>query len=141
MSQNFSNHKRYVAGYHYVLLPALLALLIGSIVNLVKADCSNFYSASLICFMSVVLVFITFYARSFALIAQNRVIRAEENMRHYIMTGKALPSDLRMSQILALRFASDEEFLSLIERALREKLSSKDIKQAIQNWRGDYHRV
>ncbi|MFY8007778.1 MAG: DUF6526 family protein, partial [Sediminibacterium sp.] len=62
-------------------------------------------------------------------------------MRHYIMTGKALPSDLRMSQILALRFASDEEFLSLIERALREKLSAKDIKQAIQNWRGDYHRV
>jgi hypothetical protein len=46
-----------------------------------------------------------------------------------------------MSQILALRFASDEEFLSLIERALREKLSAKDIKQAIQNWRGDYHRV
>lgn len=141
MSQSFSNHKRYVTGYHYVLLPALLALLIGSIVNLVKSDCSNFYSASLICFMSVVLVIIAFFARSFALVAQNRVIRAEENMRHYIMTGKSLPSDLRMSQILALRFASDEEFLSLIERALREKLSAKDIKQAIQNWRGDYHRV
>lgn len=141
MSQNFANHKRYVTGYHYVLLPALLALLIGSIVNLVKSDCSNFYSASLICFMTVLLVFITFFARSFALVAQNRVIRAEENMRHYIMTGKTLPSALRLSQILALRFASDEEYLALIERAIQEKLSAKEIKQAIQNWRGDYHRV
>jgi len=141
MSQQFSNHKRYVTGYHYILLPALLAFLIGSIVNLVKSDCSNFYSASLICFLSFILVFITFYTRSFALVAQNRVIRAEENMRHYILTGKPLPSELRLSQIIALRFASDEEYLGLIDRAVKENLSAADIKKSIQNWRGDYHRV
>lgn len=141
MQQQFSNHKKYVTGYHYVLLPALLALLIGSIVNLVKSDCSNFYSASLICFMSVILIFITFFARSFALVAQNRVIRAEENMRHFIMTGKPLPAGLRLSQIIALRFASDEEYLALIEKAIRESLSAGDIKKSIQNWRADYHRV
>jgi hypothetical protein len=141
MQQQFSNHKKYVKGYHYVLLPALLALLIGSIVNLVKSDCSNFYSASLICFMSVILIFITFFARSFALVAQNRVIRAEENMRHFIMTGKPLPAGLRLSQIIALRFASDEEYLALIEKAIRESLSAADIKKSIQNWRADYHRV
>ena len=141
MSQQFSNHKRYVTGYHYILLPALLAFLIGSIVNLVKSDCSNFYSASLICFLSLMLVFITFYVRSFALVAQNRVIRAEENMRHYILTGKPLPSELRLSQIIALRFASDEEYLGLIDRAIQQNLSATDIKKAIQNWRGDYHRV
>jgi hypothetical protein len=141
MQQQFSNHKKYVKGYHYVLLPALLALLIGSIVNLVKSDCSNFYSASLICFMSVILIFITFFARSFALVAQNRVIRAEENMRHFIMTGKPLPAGLRLSQIIAFRFASDEEYLALIEKAIRESLSAADIKKSIQNWRADYHRV
>jgi len=141
MQQQFSNHKKYVTGYHYVLLPALLALLIGSIVNLVKSDCSNFYSASLICFMSVILIFITFFARSFALVAQNRVIRAEENMRHFVMTGKPLPAGLRLSQIIALRFASDEEYLALIEKAIRESLSATDIKKSIQNWRADYHRV
>ncbi|MFM7357864.1 MAG: DUF6526 family protein [Sediminibacterium sp.] len=141
MQQQFSNHKKYVTGYHYVLLPALLALLIGSIVNLVKSDCSNFYSASLICFMSVILIFITFFARSFALVAQNRVIRAEENMRHFVMTGKPLPAGLRLSQIIALRFASDEEYLALIEKAIRESLSAGDIKKSIQNWRADYHRV
>jgi hypothetical protein len=141
MSQNFANHKRYVTGYHFVLLPALLALLIGSIVNLVKSDCSNFYSASLICFLSVILIILAFYARMFPLGTQNRVIRAEENLRHYILTGKPLPTGLRMSQVIALRFASDEEFPALVSKAQSEKLSSTDIKKAIQHWRTDHHRI
>ncbi|MFN4974820.1 MAG: DUF6526 family protein [Bacteroidota bacterium] len=141
MSQNFSNHKKYVPGYHYVLLPALLVLLIGSFVNLAHSDGSNFYSASLICFLSVILIIIAFYARMFPLGTQNRVIRAEENLRHYILTGKALPSGLRMSQIIALRFASDEEFPALVSRAQSENLSSTDIKKAIQNWRADHYRI
>ena len=141
MSQNFSNHKKYVPVYHYVLLPALLVLLIGSFVNLAHSDCSNFYSASLICFLSVILIIIAFYARMFPLGTQNRVIRAEENLRHYILTGKALPSGLRMSQIIALRFASDEEFPALVSRAQSENLSSTDIKKAIQNWRADHYRI
>ena len=57
------------------------------------------------------------------------------------MTQKDLPSDLRLSQIIALRFASDEEFLPLVERAIAEKLSAKEIKAQIKNWKGDYHRV
>jgi hypothetical protein len=40
-----------------------------------------------------------------------------------------------------LRFASDEEYLGLIDRAVKESLSAADIKKSIQNWRGDYHRV
>jgi hypothetical protein len=72
---------------------------------------------------------------------QDRAIRAEENMRHYIMTGKLLDRQLTMPQIIALRFASDAEFLELAKRAIDEKLTNKQIKEAIKDWRADHHRA
>ena len=91
--------------------------------------------------IAIILIVMAWYVRTFPLKAQDRAIRAEENMRHYVMTGKQLPSDLRMSQIIALRFASDDEFLTLTEKALKEKLSAKEIKSSIKSWKGDYYRV
>jgi hypothetical protein len=84
---------------------------------------------------------IGFYTRTFALIAQDRVIKAEENLRYYLLTGKTLDAKLKVRQIIGLRFASDEEFPALVEKALKEKLSEKDIKKSIINWRPDYYRV
>ena len=139
--QNYENHKQYVVGYHYVLLPALLVLLIGSFVNLSRCTPGNCYSASLICFGTLLLCVLAFYARMFPLAVQNRAIRAEENLRYYVLTGKLLPAEIRMSQVIALRFAPDEEFVALVDRAIQEKLSSKEIKQAIKNWKGDYYRA
>jgi hypothetical protein len=81
------------------------------------------------------------YTRVFALRAQDRAIRAEENLRYFVLTGKLLPSNLRMGQIIALRFAPNEELIALVERAATEALSAKEIKQAIQNWKPDYHRA
>jgi len=77
----------------------------------------------------------------FALKAQDRSIRVEENFRHFVATGKPLNSSLRISQIIALRFAGDAEFVALAKKAADEKLSSKEIKQLIKDWKGDYHRV
>ena len=77
----------------------------------------------------------------FALTVQNRAIRAEENLRYFVLTGKLLPAGIRMSQVIALRFAPDEEFVDLVDRALNEQLSAKEIKQAVKNWKGDYHRA
>jgi len=57
------------------------------------------------------------------------------------LTGKLLPKELRISQIIALRFAPDEELVALVEKAVAEKLKSKEIKKTIKNWRADYHRV
>jgi hypothetical protein len=62
-------------------------------------------------------------------------------LRHFVLTGKPLDSRLRLSQIIALRFASDLEFPALAQKAAEEGLSSKEIKQSIQNWRADYNRV
>jgi len=142
-TQNYSNHSRLVPAYHYFAAPALLALLIGSCFNIYKSAQSGqgLYSAALIFLMVIVLVIIWMYARLFALRAQDRAIRAEENFRHYILTGKTLDTRLRMSQIIALRFAADEEFPALAKKAAEEGTSAKDIKQSIRSWRGDYHRV
>jgi hypothetical protein len=91
--------------------------------------------------VSVLFIIIFWYARVFALKAQDRAIRAEENFRHYLLTGKPFDKELRLSQIIALRFASDAEMPGLAKKAVAEKLSQKEIKQAITNWRADHHRV
>jgi purine nucleoside permease len=73
--------------------------------------------------------------------AQDRAIRAEENFRHYMLTNKLMDGRLNLSQVIALRFASDEEFPALAQKAAAEKLPAKEIKKQIKNWRGDYYRV
>ncbi len=139
--QQFANHARMHPLYHYVTAPLVLVGLIGSIVNLVNAESSNFYSASLIVLAFVILLFIGAMLRTYALKAQDRAIRAEESLRYFILTGKAIDARLRMGQIVALRFASDNEFVALAEKAATEGLSGKQIKQLIQQWRPDYRRI
>lgn len=139
--QNFKNHSRIVPVYHFVVYGMFVAVLVGAIVNLVNSSHENLYSASLLVVLTLASILASFYGRSFALKAQDRAIRAEENFRHYLLTGKPLDSRLRMRQIIALRFASDAEMPALAERAVNEKLSQKDIKMAVQNWRADHHRA
>jgi Family of unknown function (DUF6526) len=139
--QSFKNHSRYVPLYHYVAGTLVIAIFGGSIVNLVHADAHTHYSAALLVCVSFVLVILFWYARAFALRAQDRAIRAEENFRHFILTGKPFPNEIRMGQIIGLRFASDEEFVALTKKAVEQKLSQKEIKQAIKNWRTDHNRV
>lgn len=142
-TQNFKNHSQLVPLFHYVTLPAILALIIGSFINLSNAvgKGEGIYSASLICLIAIILFFLAFLARGFGLKAQDRAIRAEENFRHFIATGKPMDSRLKISQVIALRFASDAEFIALSKKAIDENLNAKAIKQAIKDWRGDYYRV
>ncbi|AOW20336.1 DUF6526 family protein [Urechidicola croceus] len=139
--QNLKNHGRLLVGYHFVGSVLILALLIGSIINLVKSSTSNIYSASLLVLVTIILILVTYYARAFALKAQDRAINAEESIRHFILTGKPLSNELSIRQIIGLRFASDEEFPDLAKKAVAEKLSEKDIKKAIKNWKADTYRV
>lgn len=141
--QNFKNHARFVPLYHYV---AGLLVILGFIGSIVYFVCSfkhkeTHYAAVLLLVAFIVLVILFWYARVFALKAQDRAIRAEENFRHFILTGKPLDSKLRMAQIIGLRFASDAEFPGLAKKAADENLSQKQIKQAIQNWRADHNRA
>jgi len=140
-TQNYSNHRRYVPLFHFFTLLGAVILLIGSIVNIVKATEENFYDASLLVFGSLLLMLTAFYARVFSLKAQDRAIRAEENFRHYVLTGKPFDTQLTMRQIIALRFASDEEFAELAQKAVKENLSEKAIKKSINNWKADTYRA
>ena len=139
--QNFKNHVQLVTGYHRVTLVGILLFLVASVNYLIKSTPENKYLASMLFLLSLVIVLMAWYLRIFALKAQDRAIRAEENLRHFVLTGKLLPSQLRMGQIIALRFAPDAEFIGLVEKAVKENLSNKDIKLAIQNWKADYNRV
>ena len=139
--QNLKNHAQMVPGFHYVTLPLLLVVFIGSLINLFKCEEGDCFMASVFSLLAFSLILLAWYTRSFALRAQDRAIRAEENFRHFILTGKPLPEGLRVSQIIALRFASDNEFSTLAQKALDESLSNKQIKEQIKDWRADHYRV
>jgi hypothetical protein len=104
-------------------------------------DHQRLYSAALIVVLTAAVLGLSFYARIFALKAQDRAIRAEENLRHYVLTGKLLPPALRVGQVVALRFASDEELPALTVKAVKEDLRPDAIKRAVQRWRADTYRV
>ena len=142
-AQSYSNHRRFVPLFHAVLFGIIFLTLIGSFVNLVLSlgDHERLYSASLIVAILFALVLLFFFTRIFSLKAQDRAIRAEENLRHYVLTGKLLDSRLALRQIIALRFASDAEFPALARRAAEENLSGDAIKRAVKTWRADTDRV
>ncbi len=139
--QNYRNHKRFVIFYHALTLLAILALSIGSIVNLLHASKDNLYSASLLVLVAFILMSIFIFVRRFPLKVQDRAIRAEENLRHFMLTGRPLDRQLTIEQIIALRFASDEEFVRLAKRAVEEALNSEEIKKEIKVWRPDHLRA
>ena len=143
VQQSYKNHAQIVFLYHRVLTLVLLLILIGSIVNLNKSwgDSSRFYSASLIVALTIAAMLLFIFARTFPLKAQDRAIRAEEQLRHYVLTGKLLDSRLTMRQIVALRFASDAEFVALAQRAADQSLSPDAIKRDVKQWRADTYRV
>jgi hypothetical protein len=142
-TQNYANHRRFVPPFHFFLVPLLMLTLGGSITNLCLSwgDHSRIYSASLILVLSLCMLILAPFSRMFALKAQDRAIRAEENLRHYVLTGKLLDPKLTVRQIIGLRFAPDAEFLDLARRAAAENLSEDDIKKAVKNWKADTYRV
>ena len=141
--QSYASHVQLVPLYHMYGFGLLVLTLIGAGVNLYESfrHSEGLYSASLIFVLTLLVVLVGYFARAFALRAQDRVIRVEEQLRHYLLTSKPLDSRLTVPQIIGLRFASDEEFPALAARAAGEGLSKDDIKKAVRTWRADHYRV
>ncbi len=133
--QNLKNHVR--RDTEFMALGVLnLTLLIATVVWLMRQPGAlHWILAGLaLSTMSAALA-----ARRYALRNQNRLIRLEENVRLHWMGID--PSGLTMRQMIALRFAPDDEVNALVQRARTESLTAKQIKEAIVNWRADHDRV
>lgn len=139
--QNKANHARSHASYHFVTLPALLLLLIWAIVNLVREPGSV---TAMLLVLVMVMVIMNANLRMYPLKVQDRVIRLEERLRLATLLPEPLrgrSGEITERQLIALRFASDTELTPLVERVVNEKLTPKQIKEAIREWRPDYWRV
>jgi hypothetical protein len=140
--QTFENHTRYVPLYHFVLFGILMINLVWSVVRIVRHPSVDAAVALLIAFGLLILFF---YARQFALTMQDRLIRLEMRLR----LTKILPADLaqrigelKVSQLIGLRFASNEELPELVRKVLAEGISDRTaIKRMVRTWQGDYLRV
>ena len=141
--QNYQNHRQFVPMFHYFLAPLILLTLIAAVANFARhiGDGHGRTQIGLTLILSFCLFLTAFFGRTFALRAQDRAVRAEENLRHYVLTGKLLDQRLKMSQIIALRFASDAEFPALAQKAAESGLSNDDIKKSVKNWRPDQDRA
>ncbi len=141
--QNYKNHRRLLPGYHYLLTIILLFCLVFAIWNGWRAY--THHSGRLVAAVILGLTFACFtlewYARIFALKAQDKAIHAQENLRYFALTGKLLPPILSYSQVAALRFADDTEFPLLVEKAMVNHMGANAIKKEIVNWKSDHHRV
>ena len=141
--QSYAKHAKLGPLYHYVLFAIILLTQIGSLVNLFQSvgNHDRLYNAALITAITFALELLFVFTRVFPLKAQDRAIRAEENLRHYVLTGKLLDPRLTIKQIVGLRFASDAEFPELARKAAAESLSPDDIKKSVKNWRADHDRL
>lgn len=141
-AQSYASHKMFVPGFHFVTLGLLLVLLLWSLYRLV----ADFSADTAFRFLLVLAVsLLSWYARMFPLRAQDRIIRLETQLR----LARVLPPDLaarvpelRSGQLIALRFAGDEELPELARRCLDGELRRReDIKRQIRSWVPDHHRL
>lgn len=140
-TQNLSNHPMTDPKFHYFLLPV-------SLLNFIYACYRLFETPMLIMVWFVVMaaaqIVLIFTVRLYSLKVQDRVIRLEERLRLQAILPERLRGrigELSTSQLVALRFASDEELPALVEAALSQNLKNADIKKQVRSWRPDYSRV
>ncbi len=139
--QTFENHVRIVPGFHVAVFGVLVANLLYGLVRLVQSPSLETGMPALV---GVALLGLFFYTRIFALSVQNRVIRLEMRLR----LREILPPDLRhqiqqlsTGQLIALRFASDEELPALTRAVLVEGIHDRTvIKKRIRDWQADHLR-
>ncbi|RSK42817.1 DUF6526 family protein [Hymenobacter perfusus] len=146
--QPTQNKPMYYPWHHFVLLPAAL-ILAGYGVRRYLDVAGNDDETSRLWFTVMALAIVglgtlVMMRQHYALQLQDRLIRLEVRQRYFEITGQSLrplEAQLQLSQILALRFAGDDELPGLVQAAIREKLSSKDIQARIQHFQFDHLRV
>ena len=142
--QNYSNHVKYYPPHHFVFLPALAILIfIGARNSYLSKE--NSLTWLLFTIVTVCILYLAIMVRQhYALGNQNRIVRLEFKLRYFELFGKrsnTAEKHLTFDQIAALRFANDNEFVKLLDRALLEGIKGDEIKRSIQDWQADNNRV
>jgi Family of unknown function (DUF6526) len=140
--QTYANHTRFHPPFHFFLAPGSIVLLILTIVNVVRHY--DRLDAWILLLMGMLFFVAVFLIRLNPLRAQDRLIRLEERLRLEALLSAQLSArigELTEAQLIALRFASDQELPTLVEKVLAAKMPAKDIKRAIVTWRADTFRV
>jgi len=140
--QTFANHTRWQLPFHFFIAPVMLINVIWSVVQFIKAPGPN---SGWWIVVSVALLVLAFLVRVNSLKVQDRLIRLEEKLRYQQILSAPIcqqASALNMGQIIALRFAGDDELEELVGAVLAGRLAKAgDIKRAIKGWRADMFRV
>jgi len=139
--QTYENHTRLDPPFHFFLLPVAAITIGAAVYNVIRS-----FSWAHLWFvvLALALAVLILRLRQYALKAQDRVIRLEERLRLSMLCDEPLRSrisELTEGQLIAIRFASDEECPGLVERALSSKMAPAEIKKAIKTWRPDYFRI
>jgi hypothetical protein len=140
-AQGLKNHGRYDPPYHFFLTFITIANLVISIVYLVHHP--SFYPVWFVV-LSLAAVVALFRMRTYPLKVQDRVIRLEERIRLQALAPAEWHTQiyrLNEDQLIALRFAADDEVVELAKQALEHNLNRKQIKERIRDWRPDNWRV
>jgi len=140
--QTYANHTRWHAPFHFFAAPVMVTNFIVQIILLIR---DPGLERGWWVVVSAALVVVTALVRANPLRAQDRVIRLEESLRYY----QLLPDELAQraavltpAQVVALRFAPDEELEGLVREVIEGRLTKPgDIKRAIKGWRADTLRV
>jgi hypothetical protein len=144
MEQQYKNHVRYYAPHHFVFYPILLAAFAWSLYKhfTLASDNEIWLAIAIVFFM---IGWLSFMLRQhYALNNQNRIVRLELRFRYFVLTNEkfdVIEEHLSFKQLVALRFAPDEELIALIDKAISEDLSPDAIKRNIKKWRPDTMRV
>jgi len=142
LDQNYASHRRFHPMFHFFAFPVLAINLLFHLYLLVRhPSWIGLWS----CFVAAALVVTVFLARYYSLRQQDRIIRIEERLRLQSLLPEDLRSrinELRTSQLIGLRFCSDEELAEATRAVLAgEVTSQEDIKRRVQQWRADHHRI
>lgn len=140
--QNYANHARVDKAYFYFFAPVILLGAICGVVGMIQAP--NWTAAGLL-LLNIGTMGVYMRARTYPLTVQDRVVRLETRLRlERVLPAELKPriSELRLPQLIALRFASDAELPALVQKVLAEGITKgADIKKLVKDWQADYLRV
>ncbi len=143
-TQNFDNHAKFYPLHHFFIMPMALIFLGWTVWRIDFSSSQSISESIYFLMLGFIILLISYLPRVYAIKNQNRIIRLEMRQRYFHLTG--LPfyekeNQLTPAQIIALRFAGDEEILALVDMSIKENTAPKEIKKSIKNWKADHHRV